>query len=395
MQALRSNCYNDQISIYIHFPWCIKKCPYCDFNSYTYNKNISEQNYIEKILIDFDASLKFLLDINVNKKKISSIFFGGGTPSLLSGKAIYKILDHINKQINFAKNIEITLEVNPGAVEQDSMQNYYNSGVNRVSLGVQSFQNEKLQSLGRIHNVDDIKMTIQNIINNNFSNFNLDIMYGLPNQSIEDAMYDLQQALSFEPSHVSWYQLTLEPDTVFYHKPPKLPIDNIVWDIMQHGFNILKKYNYINYEVSAFCKENYYCWHNLNYWQYGDYLGIGPGAHSKITSITKNNYNIHRLIKPKSPKSYFNSDFSFDNLMSGKRLLEPKEIIFEFMLNNLRLTEGFLKEDFKFKTSLDIACISDIIDSAVKKDLLKITKDRIKTTSLGRTFLNDLLELFI
>lgn len=396
MQVLRSNTinyYTNQISIYIHFPWCIKKCPYCDFNSYVYNNKISEQDYIHKLLIDFAATYNFLLDINANKKTITSIFFGGGTPSLLSGKSIYKILNHINKHISFAKDIEITLEVNPATVEQDNMHNYYLSGINRISVGAQSFQSDKLQLLGRIHNIADITRTIRKIVKNNFINFNIDLMYGLPNQSVQDALYDLQQAISLEPSHISWYQLTIEPDTVFYRCPPKLPPDNIIGDIMQNGFNILKQHNYINYEVSAFSKYNYQCRHNVNYWQYGDYLGLGPGAHSKITSFIDK--KIFRLAKPKTPKNYFSNDFNFNNMIYNKQILPEKQIIFEFMLNNLRLTEGFLKKDFKLKTFIELNVIADILNIATNKNLLKITKERIKTTVFGRRFLNDLQEMFV
>jgi oxygen-independent coproporphyrinogen-3 oxidase len=388
MQALTSNCYKNTISIYIHFPWCIKKCPYCDFNSYINNNKISEQLYIKKILADFDNNLELLL--KSNKKKIISIFFGGGTPSLLSGQAVSQILNHINKKFTFTSDLEITLEVNPGTIEQDSMQNYRASGITRISLGAQSFQDDKLKLLGRIHKSRDIKFTINNIIKHNFSNFNIDLMYGLPNQTIDDAIYDLQEALSFSPPHISWYQLTIEPNTSFYKTPPKLPNDEIIWNTMQKGLKILKKNNYINYETSAFAKPNYYCKHNLNYWQYGDYLGLGPGAHSKITTyINNDNFKILRLVKPKSPKSYFYSE------AYEQRILTKQEIIFEFMLNNLRLKEGFLKEDFMHRTSFNLDCILDTLNFAAAKNLLKITSNRIKPTPLGRRFLNDLQELFI
>jgi putative oxygen-independent coproporphyrinogen III oxidase len=371
-------------SIYIHFPWCVKKCPYCDFNSYVNNNKISEQKYIEKILLDFDKSLEFLL----NKKILTSIFWGGGTPSLLSGKAILTILNYINKKFAFSKNLEITLEVNPGTIEQDSMLNYRNAGITRISLGAQSFQNEKLQSLGRIHNKDNIKNTIDNLTKY-FNNFNIDLMYGLPNQTIEDAMFDLEQAIYFKPSHISWYNLTIEPNTKFFNYTPNLPNEEIIWQIMQHGLKVLKNNNYINYETSAFAKTGYRCVHNLNYWQYGDYLGLGPGAHSKITNNYNKKINIIRLIKPKSPKNYFN------NISFEQHVLTESEIIFEFMLNNLRLKDGFLIKDFVNKTGCSIDDIKDRLNIAVHKNLLKITTHKIKPTVMGRKFLNDLQELFI
>lgn len=371
-------------SIYIHFPWCVKKCPYCDFNSYVNNNKISEQKYIEKILLDFDKSLEFLL----NKKILTSIFWGGGTPSLLSGTAIFTILNYINKKFAFSKNLEITLEVNPGTIEQDSMLNYRNAGITRISLGAQSFQNEKLKSLGRIHNNDNIKNTIDNLTKY-FNNFNIDLMYGLPNQTVEDAMFDLEQAIYFKPSHISWYNLTIEPNTQFFNYKPNLPNEEIIWQIMQHGLKVLKNNNYINYETSAFAKPGYRCVHNLNYWQYGDYLGLGPGAHSKITNNYNKKINIIRLIKPKSPKNYFN------NIIAEQHVLTKPEIIFEFMLNNLRLKDGFLIKDFVNKTGCSINDIKDRLDTAVHKNLLKITTYKIKPTVFGRKFLNNLQELFI
>lgn len=383
-----------QYGIYIHFPWCIKKCLYCDFNSYLQNKKFSEQLYITKILLDFDSNLELLFQ--ANKKSISSIFFGGGTPSLLSGKAIFKILTHINKYFTFNSKLEITLEVNPGAIEQDSMSNYRTAGITRISLGAQSFQNDKLKILGRIHQAKEIHSTITNILKYNFNNFNIDLMYGLPNQTIDDAMFDLQTALSYNPHHLSWYQLTMEPDTYFYNNPPKLPNEDIIWQIMHQGGRLLKQNNYINYEVSAFSKPNYHCLHNLNYWQYGDYLGLGPGAHSKITNTSNDinenkNFNVIRIIKPKSPKNYFYNKTLTQQVLT----LTKKEIIFEFMLNNLRLKNGFSKKEFIIKTACSLYDIKDQLELAVAKNLLILTKYRIKPSTIGRNFLNDLQELFI
>lgn len=386
----------DTFSIYIHFPWCVKKCYYCDFNSHAINKKIPEQQYIARLLIDFDASLQFLS--RSGKTRLTSIFFGGGTPSLLSAKSIATILNHINKIFAFPRDLEITLEVNPGAVEQDSMYGYKTSGITRVSVGAQSFQDDKLKILGRVHKSCDIKTTLDNIIKTKFNSFNIDLMYGLPNQNINDALYDLNLALSFSPPHLSWYQLTMEQNTWFYHCPPVLPDEDIIWEIYNAGLNILANKNYINYEISAFAKENYFCRHNLNYWQYGDYLGIGPGAHSKITNfkqknVTQNVMEINRLIKIKNPKEYLDS--LNNSAISSCNIITKKDIIFEFMLNNLRLQQGFLKEDFLKKTSCQLSDIQPGLNIAISKNLLAIDGNNIKPTLLGRRFLNNLQELFV
>ena len=386
----------DTISIYIHFPWCIKKCYYCDFNSYAINKEITEQKYIERLLIDFDASYKFAF--SANKTKLTSIFFGGGTPSLLSAKAIATILNHINKTFIFAPDLEITLEVNPATVEQDSMDNYKVAGITRISLGAQSFQDDKLHILGRIHKACDIKLTLDNIIKTKFNSFNIDLMYGLPDQTISDALHDLNVAVSFDPLHISWYNLTMEPNTWFYTHPPELPNEDIMWEIYDCGLSQLVNKNYINYETSAFAQKNHYCRHNLNYWQYGDYLGIGPGAHSKITKfhnhqIAGDSITIKRLVKIKHPKTYLSS--IDEAAIASENILNKKEIIFEFMLNNLRLQQGFLQQDFCKKTACKIEDIQGSLNTALEKGLVEINNDIIKPTLLGRRFLNDLQELFL
>jgi oxygen-independent coproporphyrinogen-3 oxidase len=382
------------ISLYIHFPWCIKKCPYCDFNSYQANLVIPQDAYLTALLADFDLSLQ--LFPNPQNLNLTSIFFGGGTPSLMSGKTVATILNHINQKLTFTDNLEITLEANPGAIEQDNMLAYKSAGINRISLGAQSFNDQQLQKLGRIHQAQDVKTTISNIINTNFASFNIDLMYGLPNQSIAEAELDLATALQFNPPHLSWYQLTMEPNTLFYRKPPPTPSEDILWEIYSNGLNLLQKNNFVNYEVSAFARDNYYCQHNLNYWQYGDYLGIGPGAHGKLTI----NQQIYRLIKTKHPSKYLsngkNSDLNIqNNIMQQEYISDSKQIIFEFMLNNLRLNSGFLKQDFEQQTGVTIDAIQPILDQAIAKDLLIIQQDLIKPSSLGRRFLNDLQGMFL
>ena len=402
-KILNNNSSN--FSLYIHFPWCIKKCFYCDFNSYTINKkhNNLEENYLKKLCIDFDNSFDFLL--KYQKTNLISIFFGGGTPSLLSGKSIEHILNYINKKIVFNKDIEISLEVNPATIEQDSMDNYKQAGVTRISLGVQSFQDLKLKLLGRVHQSQDVKNTLYKIIRANFNSFNIDLMYGLPVQSVLDSLYDLNTALSYDPKHISWYQLTLEPNTLFFNKPPiNLPTEDTIWEIYNQGSQLLKHKNYINYEISAFAKPGYYCVHNMNYWQYGDFLGIGAGAHSKLSmleNVSKFNSNskftkklkVLRLSKVKNPKNYLNCEV--EKLIDNQQCLSKPEIIFEFMLNNLRLKQGFCEEDFFNKTQCGFDDIKQPLNKSIDLGLLQIDKNFVRPTELGRKFLNNLQELFL
>lgn len=397
------NNNSSNFSLYIHFPWCIKKCFYCDFNSYTINKKYHnfEENYLKKLYIDFDYSFDFLL--KYQKTNLISIFFGGGTPSLLSGKLINQILNYINKKIIFNKNLEISLEVNPATIEQDSMDNYKQAGVTRISLGVQSFQDLKLKLLGRVHQSQDVKHTLDKIIQANFNSFNIDLMYGLPKQSISDSLYDLNNALSYDPKHISWYQLTLEPNTLFFKKPPiNLPTEDTIWEIYNQGSELLTHKNYINYEISAFAKPGYDCVHNMNYWQYGDFLGIGAGAHAKLSILensSSSSFNstqklkVLRLSKVKNPKSYLNCEV--EKIIDNQQFLSKPEIIFEFMLNNLRLKQGFCEKDFFNKTQCTFNDIKQPLNNAIDLGLLLIDKDFVRPTELGRRFLNNLQELFL
>lgn len=402
-KILHNNSSN--FSLYIHFPWCIKKCFYCDFNSYTINKkhNNLQENYLKKLCIDFDNSLDFLM--KYQKTNLISIFFGGGTPSLLSGKSIEYILNYINKKIIFNKNLEISLEVNPATIEQDSMDNYKQAGVTRISLGVQSFQDLKLKLLGRVHQSQDVKNTLDKIIRADFNSFNIDLMYGLPEQSVLDGLYDLNNALSYNPQHISWYNLTLEPNTLFFNKPPvNLPLEDTIWEMYNQGSQLLTHKNYINYEISAFAKSGSYCVHNMNYWQYGDFLGIGAGAHSKLSMLENSsnfnsNYNfikklkVLRLSKVKNPKSYLNCEV--EKLIDNQQILSKPEIIFEFMLNNLRLKQGFCEEDFFNKTQCRFDDIKQSLNKAIDLGLLQIDENLVLPTDLGRRFLNNLQELFL
>lgn len=405
------------LSIYIHIPWCIKKCPYCDFNSYAkdnaYPEDLPEEAYIEALLQDLQHDVQF-----VQGREIKSIFFGGGTPSLFSAQGIEQILNSIAGMLTFSPNIEITLEANPGTVEHKSFKDYRNAGLNRISLGVQSFQDDKLKVLGRIHSSLDTQAAIGKIIQAGFDSFNIDLMYGLPQQSIADAMFDLKKALEYSPPHLSWYNLTIEPNTIFHQKPPKLPTEDALWEMQQAGQLLLETHGIKQYEVSAYATPNHQCQHNLNYWEFGDYLGIGAGAHSKLTTIsgigpktkiaaTKPEFIVHRLTKTRYPKSYLaaNESIKANNraspFLAGNRIIPTTELPFEFMLNALRLSNGFPAILFSNRTALDLQNIQPLLDEAINKGLLSVSLEKVEMdptfipTDLGKRFLNDLVALFL
>jgi len=372
------------LSLYIHIPWCVKKCPYCDFNSHAIKEGIPETLYIEKILSDLKQDLPF-----VQGRSIKSIFIGGGTPSLFSPKGIGEILDNVAAILPLERDIEITMEANPGTLEHKAFSDYRLAGITRLSLGAQSFQDDKLETLGRIHKSEEIKRALECILVANFKSFNIDLMYGLPNQSIDDAISDLKTALSFSPSHVSWYNLTIEPNTIFYHKQPPLPADDIIAEMQATGEDLLNVYGLRQYEVSAFSLSGQQCQHNLNYWEFGDYLGIGAGAHGKITDIEKN--KITRYWKTRYPQSYLNPNYPF---MAGTKTIPTNELPLEFMLNALRLTSGTSVSQFEQRTGLPISSIKPTLEKAILQDFLVIENQKIMPTELGKRFLNDLLTLF-
>lgn len=373
---------NNFLSLYIHLPWCIKKCPYCDFNSHELKNDLPEDEYINYLIQDFNSHLH-----NINHREISSIFFGGGTPSLFSAKSLDKLLKNINAKISFSPNCEITLEANPGTVEQTRFKQYFELGINRISLGIQSFQEEKLKLLGRIHNDIEAHKAIDSVKNAGFTNFNIDIMHGLPNQTIEEALNDLVQAIQYQPTHLSWYQLTIEPNTYFYQHTPILPSEEILEEIEKNGLILLEN-NYLSrYEISAYSLKNKQSNHNKNYWLFGDYLGIGAGAHSKLMIDNK----ITRHWNHKSPYSYMKKDGTF---ISNQIILKKPDIVFEFMLNALRLFEPISFELFEAKTGLNRNILKIPMDVAIKKELLK-DAPFIETTELGKKFLNDLCKIFL
>ncbi|MEC7875358.1 MAG: radical SAM family heme chaperone HemW [Pseudomonadota bacterium] len=376
------------LSLYIHLPWCLKKCPYCDFNSHEVPASgFEEKLYINALIND----LKFELN-RIEGRKIVSIFFGGGTPSLFLPESIEQLLNSIQAQLNFDLDIEITLEANPGAVEAKKFHEYKAMGINRLSLGIQSFNDQSLTLLGRIHNANEAKKAIELSREAGFENFNLDLMFGLPNQKIDDVLTDLKQAVDYSPTHISWYQLTIEPNTIFGSKPPKLPSDDVIWSMQEKGQVFLKKNDFEQYEVSAYAKDNYRSIHNINYWQFGDYLGIGAGSHGKITSII--NSQIERYVRHKIPARYIEL-VDLKNSITEKKVLETKEVPLEFMMNALRLTDGVTENLFFERTGLPIKTIEKELMIAKNRNLLDYHNKRIKPSFRGHRYLNDLLHVFM
>lgn len=375
------------LSLYIHIPWCIKKCPYCDFNSHAVKDSILEEHYVKKLMADLKADLPY-----VQNRKLHSIFIGGGTPSLFSAKAYETLFDTIFKWITPKENIEITLEANPGTVEQQRFKDYHAVGINRLSIGCQSFNPEHLKILGRIHDKNQALRAADAACKAGFTNFNLDLMFALPSQTIAEALEDLTTAISLNPTHLSWYQLTLEPNTLFHKFPPALPDDELMADMFAAGQALLADHHFLQYEVSAYAQKNQQCQHNLNYWQFGDYLGIGAGAHSKLTNFsTFSTGKIHRLLKHKHPKTYIEAD----NFISEAIEIAESALPFEFMLNALRLNQPISSHLFETRTGLSFAVIKPNIEKAINKGLLIFDGVVFYPTKLGQRFLNDLVEMFL
>ncbi|GLS27063.1 radical SAM family heme chaperone HemW [Marinibactrum halimedae] len=378
------------LSLYVHIPWCVRKCPYCDFNSHAFGNTLPEEEYVAALRRDLLSE-----KINAYHRPIESIFFGGGTPSLFSGKAIGAILDAADDIIGIAKDAEITLEANPGTVEQQKFSDFFTAGVNRLSIGVQSFQSEQLTALGRIHTSQEASNAVKSARTAGIENINIDLMHGLPNQSLDDALADLTQALSLEPTHLSWYQLTIEPNTEFYSAPPILPADDTLADIQDAGHDLLDNAGFAQYEVSAYASPNNRCRHNLNYWQFGDYLGIGAGAHGKVTHLNSDssypNDTIERRWKTRQPAKYLERDSDF---CAGKKTIVADALPLEFFMNTLRLNEGVERDLFPARTGLQEDQIISVIRTLTEKTLLKEDAQRYCTTPLGHRFLNHVLAMF-
>ena len=379
------------LALYIHFPWCEKKCPYCDFNSHQIKDSTNlaggfdEQRYLNALITDLETELP-----NIWGRQVHSIFIGGGTPSLLSAAGMDQLLCAVRARVNLEPDAEITMEANPGSVEADKLAGFAKAGINRVSLGIQSFQDEQLKALGRIHNGAEAKRAVQ-IALDHFQSVNLDLMYGLPNQSLELARSDIETALSFKTPHLSLYNLTLEPNTYFANFPPKLPSDDEIDAIFEQNLELLTKAGYQRYEVSAYAKKNQECKHNLNYWRFGDYIGIGAGAHGKISYPEK----ITRQVRERHPETYMQAMETKGNALIESREIASKDLPFEFMLNTLRLTDGVDTNTFSERTGLPLSVISKGLEAASKKGLLDENPSKLKATPLGLRYLNNLQEMFL
>ena len=373
-------------SLYVHTPWCVKKCPYCDFNSHAVTEQgIPQQEYIDALVRDLEFHLP-----EVWGRRLSSVFIGGGTPSLFAPEAIAELITAIRTRLPCVAGMEVTLEANPGTVEADSFEGFRQAGVNRLSVGVQSFDDQCLGKLGRIHSADEAVAAVSRALDAGFASVNLDLMFGLPGQSMSAALADLEQALALAPGHLSLYQLTIEPNTPFMHRPPeKLPADDVLAEMQDVLAGRLESAGLERYEVSAYASGSLQCRHNRNYWEFGDYLGIGAGAHSKLSNAE----TIYRFSKPRSPGQYL-AEAGQLSAVRGHRRLEEADLRFEFMLNALRLRDGFSIGLFEGHTRLSYSAISESVGEAVERGLLVEHDGRIQATETGYRFLSDTLLLF-
>ena len=387
----RAQPKNIPLSIYVHIPWCVKKCPYCDFNSHQVDsrkESLPEKEYLSALIRDVDSELVLLQQSEFSStRKIGSIFFGGGTPSLMSGDFYWQIMELLKTNFNFDDNIEVTIEANPGAIDQHHFKEYVAAGINRLSLGAQSFSNTALQELGRIHDKQSIYRAFETARESGFNNINIDIMHGLPNQSLAEGINDLQLAFELSPEHLSWYQLTIEPNTAFFQSQPQLPEENILDTLYEHGLTALSENGYQQYEVSAFSKQGFRAKHNLNYWEFGDYIGIGAGAHGKLTESTG---EIRRRWKTRIPKDYMSSNAK----TSSATLTQSKEIALEFMMNAMRLREGFPIAIFEARTGLSFGVIKEKLTVLSHQNLVEFDSQCVWPTSKGHRFFNNIIAEF-
>ncbi|MGI9289807.1 MAG: radical SAM family heme chaperone HemW [Gammaproteobacteria bacterium] len=374
------------LSLYAHFPWCVAKCPYCDFNSHSLRDELPASEYIDALITDLQQFAH-----EVEGRPVISVFFGGGTPSLFPAAELDRLMTAIRKHVSLANDAEITLEANPGAIEHAAFTDFRKAGINRLSLGVQSLDDNKLKVLGRIHSAADAANAFAEARSAGFSNINLDLMYALPDQSVSEALQDISAVIDMRPEHVSHYHLTLEPNTVFYANPPPLPDDDLAWEIHAACATKLKNSGYDNYEVSAWGRPGHECRHNLNYWHFGDYIGIGAGAHGKLTLGEQ----IFRTTRPAHPREYLRHMKKPENSGQGQ-VVQPVDARFEFMLNNLRLRGGFLIEDFESLTGQSRTALEPALSSAIQRGMLEFSDgERIRPTAQGWRFLDDLQGIFL
>lgn len=374
------------LSLYIHVPWCIRKCPYCDFNSHQSEEgDIPQQEYLEALFTDLEQMLP-----RVWGRRVSSVFIGGGTPSLLSAETVYQLISGIRARLPMVSNTEITLEANPGSLDEQKFGQFHDAGITRLSLGVQSFSDKQLQHLGRIHDSEQANKAINAVKDCGFDSYNIDLMFGLPGQSVDQLIQDLETALSYHPPHLSLYQLTIEPNTLFSHATPAdLPGDDELAEMQELVASHARAAGLDRYEVSAYAIDSKQCRHNLNYWQFGDYLGIGAGAHTKLTEPE----GVWRFSRPRQPSRYMDSSGS-DEAFVAQRKLDRDDLVLEFMINALRLSRGFSYQQFELTTGLDREVLADGVANAVNKGLLAVQGDSVRATDRGFRFLSEIQLLF-
>ncbi|HAB55705.1 MAG TPA: YggW family oxidoreductase [Cellvibrionales bacterium] len=372
------------LGLYIHIPWCVKKCPYCDFNSHEHHSTqLPETNYLNALINDLDSELT---EVDA-QREIHSVFIGGGTPSLLSGNFYIQLFAALNQRLLFSADAEITIEANPGAVDEANFKGFIDAGINRISLGAQSFSDAALNRLGRIHDNQSIYHAFETARNCGFDNINIDLMHGLPEQSLAEGLDDLKAAFELSPEHISWYQLTIEKNTVFYNQPPTLPVENILDNLFMTGLDALAGAGYQQYEVSAFARDSKQSRHNKNYWRFGDYIGIGAGAHGKISG---SDGSISRRWKTRSPSDYLNTD----KKLAGSTLIAKEDLPLEFMMNALRLNQGFTPQLFEQRTGLSFSKVKNSIVQLQAQGLMDTSGEHYHTTQKGRLFLNNVIAKF-
>jgi len=375
------------LTLYIHIPWCVRKCPYCDFNSHEARKAVPEQAYVEALIADLEQDLPLVWG-----RTVETIFIGGGTPSLFSPAAIDRLLGAVRARVSLRPGAEITLEANPGTVDQERFRGFREAGVNRLSLGIQSFQPGLLNAIGRIHDDRQALAAVRAAQDAGFDNLNLDLMFGLPGQDIEAALADLRAAIALQPAHLSWYELTLEPNTWFYRHPPARADDETLWDMQQAGAALLRESGYERYEVSAYARPGRQCRHNLNYWRFGDYLGIGAGAHAKLTDVARQ--TVTRYAKTRHPRSYLESA-ARDKRLDSVTPLSAADAVLEFAMNALRLDAGFTAAGFREATGLPFSAAAKPLGESIERGLIEQDRDVIRCTALGRRYLDELLQYWM
>jgi len=377
------------LALYVHMPWCVRKCPYCDFNSHQLKSAAPPGSYIDALIHDLDTELPWLAG-----RKIETVFFGGGTPSLFAPEEFARLLEALRQRMDLDDDAEITMEANPGTIERGRFAGYRDAGINRVSLGAQSFAPRALQRLGRIHTAEDTHRAVEELRAAGIRNFNLDLMFALPEQDLDEALADVRTATALEPAHISYYQLTLEPGTVFHTRPPPLPDEDAAWAIQTECQQHLAAHGFVQYEVSAYAQAGARCRHNLNYWLFGDYVGLGAGAHGKLTLGLPD--RILRTAKPKQPRDYQERlAASLDSKCGEREFIAAADLPFEFMLNALRLNDGFALSDFEHRTGLSVSLLEPKLRQADDRGLLEVTARGWRPTELGRRFLNDLQGSFL